>query len=226
MKFMNNHYGQSLIFKHARRNAPDMGDVGGDGGSDGDGSGGGSGDNGDGDGGDNGGSNESIEELRLQLAKAQAERERYKNSVDNLTKKNSELTKKNRQFMSDEQRQQADQEARDQELEELKKKVRVGEYSKRLISFGMSEKEADELAESMPAMEDSDLFFDALGSFIESIKKTSGEEAVQKLLKDRPDINAGNGDKKSTVAEDKAVAIAKKAASRAASNNIVNYYKR
>jgi len=222
MKFMNNHYGQSLIFKHARHNAPDMGDVGGDGGTDGDGSGGGSGTDGS-DGGDDG---DSLEELKAQLAKAKAESERYKNSISKLTSANSDLKKQNRQLMNDDQKAQADRDERDQELEELKKQVRVAAYSKRFIGFGMTEKEADELAEATPAMEDSDLFFDALGSFIESIKKTSGEEAVQKLLKDRPDINAGNGDKKSTVAEDKAVAIAKKAASRAASNNIVNYYKR
>lgn len=222
MKFMNNHYGQSLIFKHARQNAPDMGDVGGDGGTDGDGSGGGSGTDGS-DGGDDG---DSLEELKAQLAKAKAESERYKNSISKLTSANSDLKKQNRQLMNDDQKAQADRDERDQELEELKKQVRVAAYSKRFIGFGMTEKEADELAEATPAMEDSDLFFDALGAFIESIKKTSGEEAVQKLLKDRPEINAGNGDKKSTVAEDKAVAIAKKAASRAASNNIVNYYKR
>lgn len=229
MKFMNNHYGRSLIFKHARCAVPEDG---GDGGVDGgvDGSGGGSGSSSSGE--DPVGSSSSednsadIEALKLQLAKAQAEKERYKNSVDNLTKKNSELTKKNRQFMTDEQRAQEDQEAVNQELEELRKEVRVSKYSKRFVGMGMSEEEADEMALVMPDMEDADLMFDLLGKFIESVKKTAGADAVQELIKNRPEISAGNGDKKSTVAEDKAVAIAKTRAGKRDGNNIADYYKR
>lgn len=229
MKFMNNHYGQSQIFgKRVRFMAEPSGDAGngiGDSGT----AGGASddGDNGNGEDGDNGGSDDlSIEELKLQLAKEKAEKERFKSSVDNLTKKNKELTDKTRKYMTDEQKAAADKEARDQELEELKREVRISKYSKRLVGFGMTENDADELAGIIPELGDNyDSFFDGLGKFVEAAKKTAGEAAVQKLLKDRPDINAGNGEATKTVAEEKAVAIGKRNVGRATENNILDYYK-
>lgn len=230
MKFMNNHYGQSRIFgKHVRFMAAPSGEAGngiGDEGTAGGASGGD--DNGDGeDGGTDGGSDDlSIEELKLQLAREKAEKERFKSSVDNLTKKNKELTDKTRKYMTDEQKAAADKEARDQELEELKREVRVSKYSKRLVGFGMTENDADELAGIIPELGDNyDSFFDGLGKFVEAAKKTAGEAAVQKLLKDRPDISAGNGDTTKTVAEEKAVAIGKRNVGRATENNILDFYK-
>lgn len=226
MKFMNNHYGQSRIFgKRVRFAVEPSGDDGngiGDGGT-----AGGSGSEPDGSD-DNGADDLTLEELRLQLAKEKAEKERFKSSVDNLTKKNKELTDKTRKYMTDEQKAQADKEARDQELEDLKREVRTTKYSKRLVGIGMSESDADELAGIIPELGDnSDSFFDTFGKFVEGIKKTAGEAAVQKLLKDRPDINAGSGDNgKITVAEEKAQAIGKRNAGRASENKISDYYKR
>lgn len=228
MKFMNNHYGQSMIFKHARHFAEP---INADGAGDGiDGSGGGSdgssSDNpADGANGDNDG---ELELLKAQLAKAQAEAERQKYANDKLSKANKDLTSKMRQSMSDEQRKQEDQEAIVAELEELRKQVRVGNYTTRLIEVGMSKEEATDLANIIPSMDDADteFFFGKLSAFIDGVKKTAGTEAVQKLIKDRPEINAGNGDKKSTVAEDKAVAIAKTRSSNSGGGNIADYYKR
>lgn len=232
MKFMNNHYGQSMIFGRRIRFATEpSGDTGngvGDGGTAGgtSGTGGEGGDGGDGN--DDGSEGMSIEELKLQLAKEKAEKERFKSSVDNLTKKNKELTDKTRKYMTDEQKAAADKEARDQELEELKREVRMSKYSKRLVGFGMSESDADELAGIIPELGDnSDSFFDGLGKFIEAVKKTASEAAVQKLLKDRPDINAGNGNGGGiSVAEEKAQAIGKRNANRTGENKITDYYKR
>lgn len=169
----------------------------------------------------------SVEELRLQLAKAQADLERQKHANDKLSKNNKELTDQVRKNMSDEQKAAADKEARDQELEALKKEVRVTKYSKRLVGIGMTESEADEMAEAIPDMEKPEEFFDKLGKFIEGIKKAAGEDAVQKLLKDRPGINAGNGDgSTNTVAEEKAKAIAKRRLGMNASDNkATDYYK-
>lgn len=226
MKFMNNHYGQSRIFgNHIRFAVEPNGDVGNGIGADG-AAGGTSGDEG---GSDDGGSDEiSIEELKLQLARERAEKERFKSSVDNLAKKNKELTDKTRKYMTDEQKAQADKEARDQELEDLKREVRTTKYSKRLVGIGMTESDADELAGIIPELGDnSDAFFDTFGKFVEGIKKTAGEAAVQKLLKDRPDINAGSGDSgKITIAEEKAQAIGKRNSGRASENKISDYYKR
>ena len=230
MKYMNNHYGQSHLFgKRVRFMAESSGDEGngiGEGGT----AGGTSNGDGDGDGdNDNGEPDElSIEELKLQLAKEKAEKERFKSSVDNLTRKNKELTDKTRKYMTDEQKAAADKEARDQELEDLKREVRVSKYSKRLVGFGMTEADADELAGIIPELgENYDSFFDGLGKFVEAIKKVAGEVAVQKLLKDRPDINAGNGNGGGTsIAEEKAQAIGKRNASRTSETKISDYYKR
>lgn len=216
MKFMNNHYGQSQIFgRRVRFNEAPSGD-----GSNGigDGATAGGTSNTDGDGGndnnnDNGDEDPAIalEALKIQLAKERAEKERFKSSVDSLTKKNKDLTAEVRKNMTDEQKAQEDRENRDKELAELKREVRITKYSKRLVGFGMSETEADEMAGIIPELEDADAFFDTLGKFIENVKKTSGESAVQKLLKERPDINAGNGE---SDVDDPAMALAKDAAKR------------
>lgn len=221
MKFMNNHYGQSRIFGGKVRFAaePD-GD-----GSNGIGEEGGAGGSSEGTEDNDGSDDISLEELKLQLAREKAEKERYKSSIDNLTKKNKELTDKTRKYMTDEQKAQEDKEARDQELEELKKEVRISKYSKRLVGFGMSESEADELAGTIPELEDADAFFDTIGRFIDSVKKSAGESAVQELLKKRPDINAGNGDGGNSVAEEKARAIGKRNAGRVTEHKVVDYYK-
>ena len=231
MKFMNNHYGQSMIFgKRVRFATEPSGEAGN--GIDEDGTAGGtsgSSEGGNDENGDNGGSDElSVEELKLQLAKERAEKERLKNSVDKHTKKIKELTDKTRKYMTDEQKAAADKEARDQELEDLKREVRMSKYSKRLVGIGMAESDADELAGIIPELGDNtDLFFDAFGKFIEGITKSAGEAAVQKLLKDRPDINAGNGDAQPTIAEEKAQAIAKRNLNRKATESkISDFYKR
>ena len=225
MKFMNNHYGQSRIFGNHIRFAAEPDGAGDNGIGEGGGAGG-TGDDGDDDGtGDD--DDLSLEELKLQLAKERAEKDRYKMSIDNLAKKNKELTDKTRKYMTDEQKAQADREARDQELEDLKREVRMSKYSKRLVGIGMTESEADELAGIIPELGDNaDSFFDAVSKFVEGVKKSAGESAVQKLLKDRPDINAGNGGgAKISVAEEKAQAIGKRNASRATESKVLDYYK-
>lgn len=224
MKYMNNHYGQSRIFGHARfavepEGSADNG-IGEPSGAGGSNDGGDDGDVG------TGAEDISIEELKLQLAKEKAEKERFKSSIDNLTKKNKELTDKTRKYMTDEQKAQADKEARDQELEDLKREVRISKYSKRLVGMGMTESEADELAGIIPELGDeSDTFFDAFSRFVDGVKKSAGESAVQKLLKDRPDINAGNGEASKSVAEEKAMALGKRNVGRATDNKVIDYYK-
>ena len=227
MKYMNNHYGQSRIFGKARFAVAPEGDPGNGIGDDGGAGGASSSDDGHDDN-DDKDDELSIEELKIQLAKEKAEKERFKSSIDNLTKKNKELTDKTRKYMTDEQKAQEDREARDQELEDLKREVRISKYSKRLVGIGMTESEADELAGIIPELGDeSDTFFDSLGRFVEGVKKSAGESAVQKLLKDRPDINAGNGAGGGiTIAEEKAQSIGKRSVGRTNDNKILANYKR
>lgn len=221
MKYMNMSRYTQKLFKNARfKAAPDGGD-GGDGGAGDDGAGGGGSSSG-----DNGGANEpSVEDLKIQLAKAQAQADRYKNSIDNLTKKNGELTKQNRQYMNDEERAKADQEERDRELAELKAQVRTADYSKRFVGMGLAADEADAMAVTIPELEDADTFFAGLSKYVESVRKTSAESAVQELLKNRPDINAGNGDSSTSIAEEKAVALAKSRGGVTSNNDIANNYR-
>ena len=213
MKYMNNHYGQSRIFKNARFKFDprsrimfdaDDGASGGNGGADG--SNGGA----DGEGTGGKGDDASLDMLRAALAEAQAEREKLKNSIDKLTKQNGELTKKNREHMTAEQIAQEAQEERDKRFAEMEKELRNSKYSKRLVGMGMTETDADAFAGLLPDLEDSESFFDTLGAFIKAREKTASDNAIQELLKNRPDINSGNGDSDK---DDQAMLFAKRSVS-------------
>lgn len=205
MKYMNNHYGQSRIFGKARFNAPDMGDGANDGADISGAGGAGADDSGADDSGDDG-SEPTIDELQAQLAKAKADYQKLKVQSDKAAKEAKQYKDQARARMNaDEQAQQAQAE-KDAQFEEMKRELRINKYSKRLVGIGMDETQADEMASILPEIEDHDAFFDALGKFIESVKKSSGDAAVQKLLKDRPEINAGGGDSDK---DDPAMALAK-----------------
>ena len=196
MKFMNNHYGQSRIFDHARCKMPmnlqffaesagDGGD-GGSGGSDLGESGEGSQEN-----------NPSVEELMAQLAQERAENAKNKNALDKALREKGELTKNLRAKMTaEEQEQEAKreaEEAKDAKIQELESKFRTMDYSKRYMGIGMDEKTAESLSELTGDLPDVDKFFSALDKFVKTKIKTAGENAVQELIKSNPDIKAGTG---------------------------------
>lgn len=158
-----------------------------------------------------------IAELKRQLATVSADRERIKNSNDKLAKQNGELTKKNREMMSTEQLEKEAQEERERRFAEMEKEIRVNKYSKRSIALGMTEAEADTFAATLPELEDANAFFETLDKFIKAKEKTAGENAIQQLLKDRPDIHAGTGDANK---DDTAMQIAKRAISSRNGGNI------
>lgn len=137
---------------------------------------------------------DTLESLRAQLARVSAEKDRYKSSINDLTKRNKDLTAENRKHKSAEQLEREAQEERNKRFAEMEKELRVNRYSKRLVGLGMAETEADTFAETIPEMEDSDEFFNTLAAFITAREKAASETAIQDLLKSRPDINAGNGD--------------------------------
>ena len=222
-KFINNHFNQSRIFKHARFVVAADGGDSGEGLDTGAASSGGSSDS-------DGSSDDltgELESLRSELAKAKADALRYKNTNDKLLKEKGELTKKNREMMSADQLEKEAKEERDRQFEEMAKELRANRYSKRLVGLGMTEKDADAFAASIPELEDIDAFFNTLGSFIKSYEKTASEKAIQDLLKNRPEINAGNGDADK---DDPAMALAKrsveqrKAVIGTASNDIIKMY--
>lgn len=165
----------------------------------------------------------SYEELLEQLATAQAnaaaanaEKERFKNSVDDLIRKNKNLTEQVRNRMSaDEQLEAAKAEAAEaarkenedlrSKVQELEKKERINSYSKRFMGVGMDEKTAEGMAELTGELTDPEKFFSELGKYIKAATAAAGENAVQELIKNRTDIKAGTGgDGKQSLAVEKA----------------------
>ena len=139
----------------------------------------------------------TVEELMTKLAQKDADYAKLKNSFDTTSSELSTAKKQLKAKMSaeeqiEEEKRLAD-EAKDAEIKELKDKFRVMDYSKRYMGIGMDEKTAESLSEMTGELTDPDKFFSALGKFISASKKSAGENAVQELIKNNPDINAGTG---------------------------------
>lgn len=139
----------------------------------------------------------TVEELMTKLAQKDADYAKLKNSFDTASSELSTAKKQLKAKMSaeeqiEEEKRLAD-EAKDAEIKELKDKFRVMDYSKRYMGIGMDEKTAESLSEMTGELTDPDKFFSALGKFISASKKSAGESAVQELVKNNPDINAGTG---------------------------------
>lgn len=145
---------------------------------------------------------ERLAEAQANEAKANAEKERFKNSVDDLAKKNKNLTEQVRNRMTaDEQLEAAKAEAAEaarkenedlrSKVQELEKRERINSYSKRFMGIGMDEKTAEGMAELTGELADPEKFFSELDKYIKSATAAAGENAVQDLLKNRTDIKAG-----------------------------------
>ena len=139
----------------------------------------------------------SIEELMTKLAQKDADYAKLKNSFDTASSELAATKKQLRTKMTaeeqiEEEKRIAD-EAKDNEIKELKDKFRKMDYSKRYMGIGLDEKTAESLSELTGELTDADSFFSALGKFITDSNKTAKENAVQELIKNNPDINAGSG---------------------------------
>ena len=169
----------------------------------------------------------NVDELLAELAKERATNAQNKAALDKALKEKGELTKSLRAKMSAEEQEAeakriADEE-KDAEIQELKEKFRNMDYTKRYMGIGMEEKDAEELSVLTGELADPDIFFSTLGKLVQGISKKAEEEAVQKLLRDRPEIHAGSGDSEKNAL---AKAKAKEAAARTsgADANILKYY--
>lgn len=224
-KFRNNPFGRKVYFKAPESTIEDDFENIGSGGG---GTGGESDTEPDGSGGESG--KLSYEELLERLATAQAnaatanaEKERFKNSVDDLTRKNKNLTEQVRNRMTaDEQLEAAKAEAAEaarkenedlrSKVKELERRERVNSYSKRFMGIGMDEKTAESMAELTGELADPSKFFSELDKYIKSAIATAGENAVQELLKNRTDIKAGAGNSgKQSLAVEKAMELSQSA---------------
>lgn len=139
----------------------------------------------------------TVEELMAELAKERAEKAKLKNSFDTASSELSNTKKQLKAKMTAEEQEveakKAADEAKDARIQELESKFRMMDYSKRYMGIGMDEKTAEALSELTGELTDTDKFFSALRKFVQSVKKQSGEDALQTYLKDNPDIKAGSG---------------------------------
>lgn len=154
-------------------------------------------------------------DLIKKLAEMTAEVNRLNNTKDKLLKEKKNLENERRAKLSAEELAKEAKEARDKEFDEMKRELRISKYSKRLVGVGMAEADADAFAGTIPEMEDPDTFFDTLGKFVKAREKAAGEKAIQDLLKNRPDIHAGNGESDK---DDSAMALAKRQVEQAKAN--------
>lgn len=172
--------------------------------------------------GENSENNPTYDQLLEELAKARAgesqanaERERFKNSVDDLTRKNKMLTDQVRERMTADERASEEVKSRMEALEAenagFKTKFRIADYSKRFMGVGMDEKTATELAGLTGEIAEPDKFFSTLDKFVKAAMKKAGEDSVQALIKSNPSVKAGNGDGDK---ESEAVRLAKESAAR------------
>ena len=151
----------------------------------------------------------TVEELIAKLAQKDADYVKLKNSFDTTSSELSAAKKQLKAKMSaeeqiEEEKRIAD-EAKDARIQELESKFRAMDYSKRYMGIGADEKTAEALSDLTGELTDVDKFFSTLDKFIQSKTKVAGEDAVQKFLKDRPDVNAGSGtSEKNALAKEKA----------------------
>lgn len=146
---------------------------------------------------------EMLAESKAREAQAVAKSERYKNSIDDLTKKNGELTKQVREGMSAEEKSRAEREeekaaqlerdkAKDEKIAELEAKEKIRDCTEYLmdkeLGVAMDKKAAKDFAESFIEA-NFEKCMTILGNHIKAIRA----EEQQKALDSRDPIHAGNG---------------------------------
>lgn len=144
----------------------------------------------------------TYEELMTQLAQANADKAKYKNSIDKLTKNNGDLTKQLREHMTaEEQLAQAQKEADEthqayvKELEDFK---RMAEAKERYMSI---QKMDSELA-SKAAMAEVSGDYMALANIQQQFNEQTIKAKEAEWLKSRPILNAGVGGEKTDITKE------------------------
>ena len=131
-----------------------------------------------------------TEDFALQLAKANAELARYKNSIDKLTKENKTLNDWKKERMSaEEQKAEADAEAAERQKEYIKSLEdykAVNEASKRYLSMGM---DVDLALATATAENNGDM--DTVMKNIKANTEAQLTAAKEEWLNSRPDIRTG-----------------------------------
>ena len=148
------------------------------------------------------GNTPTVEELMAQLAQANADRDKYKNANDKLSKEAAETKRQLRaRQTAEEQEAEAKAEAQriaDEERESMRKELN---HIKAVNAY-KAIKEEVEVEKLIDAVSDADHI--AIAQIIENQCKKAVAEAEEKWLKDRPRVNNGNY---STMTKDQIMAI-------------------
>lgn len=164
----------------------------------------------------------SYEELVAQLATERANSAKLKNLNDKFSKELAEQKRQLKARMTAEEQEAAAKKEQDEalhkEVNDLRSKLARISATKRYMQLGMDEALAEETAkaEIEGDMEQVTLNFK---KHSENLTKA----AYQKFLKERPEINAGNGDTKNSFANERARLAAKRFGSTADSNILAHY---
>lgn len=132
------------------------------------------------------------DETAAELKRLQAEFIKQKNALDSATKEAATYKKQLRAKLSAEE-QEAEaakerEEARDKELNELRKKFAVADISKRVLTFLGDEKTADTVADALYGAEDIDAAIDAFNKAWAAKEKTLRLEFSKPTLPAAGDI--------------------------------------
>lgn len=139
---------------------------------------------------------DSLAKERSRAEAAEMQARRNKNALDKELAAKAAAKKAAREALPETEQLKASNQELLEENEKLRAEMRLNSYSKKFMTYGMKDSEAESIAAVLPQFkteDDEDTFFTALGKYIDSAKKEAKDSGLEEFLKTRPDIKAGNG---------------------------------
>lgn len=134
----------------------------------------------------------TVEELTAELARERAKNAHLKNLLDRTCSEAAHYKRVFADREDDEKKREQKEEAREKEIDKLRRELETINYQKEFVEMGMRKEKAEETARAM-LEKDEDTFYENIEMLIKETKVNAQNEAVQKFLKSRPEVNAGNG---------------------------------
>ncbi len=134
----------------------------------------------------------TIQELEQELARERAKNAHLKNLLDRALSEKAHFKRVLTDHEEDERKREQKDEAREKEIDKLRRELETINYQKEFVEMGMRKEKAEETARAM-LEKDEDTFYENIEMLIKETKVNAQNEAVQKFLKSRPEVNAGNG---------------------------------
>lgn len=135
-------------------------------------------------------SNEEVETLKAELDKARAEAERFKKSVDKLTKEAADKKREERAKMSEDEKRKADQEEEFNRLrEQAEADARELNHLKAVTAYkGIEEETVEKLIDAI-----SDKDHSAISAIIDKVVEKAVKDKEAEWKKSRPAAHIGDG---------------------------------